>query len=85
MDSGVRSGVDVIRAVALGAQAAFAGKAFLWGVAALGADGPGHVIDIVVDEMRATLGQLGARTLAEAREVMIRHPGALEFRSNTGA
>jgi (S)-mandelate dehydrogenase len=85
MDSGVRSGTDVIRAIALGAQAAFAGKAFLWGVAALGANGPGHVIDIMVDEMRATLGQLGARTLAEAREVMVRHPGALDFRSNTGA
>jgi isopentenyl diphosphate isomerase/L-lactate dehydrogenase-like FMN-dependent dehydrogenase len=83
MDSGVRSGLDVIRAVALGAEAAFAGKAFLWGVAALGADGPGHVIDLMVDEMRATLGQLGARTLAEARSVVIRHPGALNFQSNT--
>jgi L-lactate dehydrogenase (cytochrome) len=85
MDSGVRSGVDVIRAIALGADAAFAGKAFLWGVAALGADGPGHVIDLMVDEMRATLGQLGARTLAEARSVVIRHPGALNFQSNTAA
>jgi (S)-mandelate dehydrogenase len=37
MDSGIRSGVDVIRAVALGAQAGFAGKAFLWGLGALGA------------------------------------------------
>jgi hypothetical protein len=30
------------------------------------------------------LGQLGARTLAEARSVEIRHPGALDFRSNAG-
>jgi len=85
MDSGVRSGLDVVRALALGADAAFAGKAFLWGVAALGADGPGHVIDIMVDEMRSALGQIGARKLDDARTVPIRHPGALDFRSNAPA
>jgi (S)-mandelate dehydrogenase len=83
MDSGVRSGLDVIRAIALGAQAAFAGKAFLWGVGALGPDGPGHVIDIMVDEMRSALGQIGAKTLEEARSVVVRHSGALNFQSNT--
>ncbi len=40
MDSGIRSGVDVVRAVALGAEAAFAGKAFLWGLGALASRGP---------------------------------------------
>jgi (S)-mandelate dehydrogenase len=82
MDSGIRSGLDVVRAIALGAEAAFAGKAFLWGVGALGAHGPGHVIDIMIDEMRSALGQIGARTLAEARSVVIRHPGALNFQTN---
>jgi len=85
MDSGIRSGLDVIRAVALGAEAAFAGKAFLWGVGALGSEGPGHVIDIMVDEMRSALGQIGARTLADARAVLVRHPGKLNFESNIGA
>jgi len=79
MDSGIRSGVDVVRAVALGAQAAFAGKAFLWGLGALGADGPGHVIALMIDEMRAALGQIGARSLTEARSVVVRHPAALRF------
>ena len=41
MDSGVRSGTDIVRAYALGAAAAFAGKAFLWGLGALGEEGPG--------------------------------------------
>jgi isopentenyl diphosphate isomerase/L-lactate dehydrogenase-like FMN-dependent dehydrogenase len=81
LDSGVRSGTDVVRALALGADAAFAGKAFLWGLGALGADGPGHVIDLLRDETRAALGQIGAHSPPEARSVIIRHPGALAFPS----
>src|SRR6516225_1469350 len=73
-DSGVRSGVDVARALALGASAAFAGKAFLWGLGALGEDGPSHVIDLLVEELRATLGQVGAE-VADARTVEVRHEG----------
>jgi L-lactate dehydrogenase (cytochrome) len=79
MDSGVRSGSDVVRAYALGATAAFAGKAFLWGLGALGEDGPGHVIDLLIEETQGTLAQLGARTVDEVRSVTIRHPGALQF------
>ncbi len=79
MDSGVRSGSDVVRAYALGAAAAFAGKAYLWGLGALGAEGPGYVIDLLIDETQAALGQLGARTLDEVRTVVVRHPNALHF------
>jgi L-lactate dehydrogenase (cytochrome) len=78
MDSGVRSGVDVARALTLGAAAAFAGKAFLWGLGALGEAGPGHVIDLLTEELRAALGQVGA-TMATVREVEVRHPGALTW------
>jgi L-lactate dehydrogenase (cytochrome) len=79
MDSGVRSGTDVVRALALGAQAVFAGKAFLWGLGALGEEGPGHVIDLLRDETRASLGQIGAQSPQDARAVVIRHPGAIAF------
>ena len=78
-DSGVRSGTDVVRAYALGAAAAFAGKAFLWGLGALGEEGPGHVIDILIEETRAAFGKLGAHRPEEARSVVIRHNGALKF------
>src|SRR3954452_1663234 len=78
-DSGIRSGTDVVRALALGAHAAFAGKAFLWGLGALGSRGPKHVIELLMDETRAALGQLGAHMPSEARDVVIRHPGALAF------
>ena len=85
MDSGIRSGLDVVRAAALGADLAFAGKAFLWSLGALGAEGPGHVIDLMVDEMKAAFGQIGARNPADARSVMIRHPGAYDFSRNRSA
>jgi (S)-mandelate dehydrogenase len=79
MDSGVRSGTDVVRAYALGAAVAFAGKAFLWGLGALGEEGPSHVIDLLIEETQSAFGQLGALTPDQARSVVIRHNGALQF------
>ena len=79
MDSGVRSGTDVVRACALGAAAAFAGKAFLWGLGALGEEGPGHVIDLLIQETQAALGQLGTHSLDELRSLAIRHERAIRF------
>jgi L-lactate dehydrogenase (cytochrome) len=82
LDSGIRSGQDVMRALALGANAAFAGKSFLWAVGALGDAGPEHLIDLYIDELRSSLGQIGARSLEEARNAVVRHPGAWRFDRN---
>jgi (S)-mandelate dehydrogenase len=79
LDSGIRSGQDVMRSLALGADAAFAGKSFLWALAALGDDGPGQLIDLYIDELRAALGQIGAQSPAEARNAKVLHPGKIEF------
>jgi (S)-mandelate dehydrogenase len=79
LDSGIRSGLDVMRALALGANAAFAGKSFLWALGALGDDGPGHLIDLYIDELRSSLGQIGAHSPAEAHKATICHPGAYRF------
>ena len=76
LDSGVRSGVDVARAVAQGADAGFAGKAFLWSLGALGGAGPSHLIELFKEELAATMGQLGCQTMDELRAVKVRHPGA---------
>jgi L-lactate dehydrogenase (cytochrome) len=81
-DSGVRSGTDVARALALGAHGALAGKAFLWSLGALGAEGPAHAIDLFIDELQSALGQIGAHSPAEAKNVVIRHPGAYDFGLN---
>jgi isopentenyl diphosphate isomerase/L-lactate dehydrogenase-like FMN-dependent dehydrogenase len=78
-DSGIRSGLDVVRAVALGAKAAFAGKAFLWALGALGNDGPGYLIELLIEEMTAVFGQIGARRPVDACSLASRHPAALQF------
>ncbi|MDP2358744.1 MAG: alpha-hydroxy acid oxidase [Beijerinckiaceae bacterium] len=68
-DSGVRSGVDVARAFALGADAAFSGKAFLWSLGALGSEGPEHFIRVLTNDLRACMGQLGCREVSDLRLV----------------
>ncbi len=80
-DSGVRSGVDVARAIALGADAAFAGKAFLWSIGALGKHGPAHLIDIFQEELSATLGQLGCASVNALRDVATRHKNAYTLKN----
>ena len=76
LDSGMRSGVDAARAIACGADAAFAGKSFLWSLGALGPKGPAHLINVYIDDLRASLGQLGCQTVDELHGVTVRHPGA---------
>ena len=76
IDSGIQSGTDVVRALALGAAAAFSGKAFLWGLGALGSRGPDHVIGLLQEETQAALAQIGARDVVDARSTIVRHPNA---------
>lgn len=78
-DGGVRSGLDAVRAVALGAQAALAGRAFLYGVGAAGADGAGYVTDMLVEEISVAMRQLGTPDTAALRALAVRHPGAWQF------
>ena len=79
-DSGVRSGTDVARALALGAKAALRRQGFLWGLGALGdrRAGPRHR-SVDRRDCESALGQIGAHSPAEPRNVMIRHPGALRL------
>ena len=71
-DSGVTSGADIARALAAGADFVLLGRAFLMGVAALGAPGAAHVVDILRTELRSTMGQIGAKTVAEMPEFLAR-------------
>jgi len=78
-DSGVQSGTDVVRSLALGAKAAFAGKAFLWGLGALGAGGPDHVLSLFQEETQAALGQIGAHNLSDAQTATAIHSRAIRI------
>ena len=78
-DGGVRSGIDVLRVLALGAQAAISARPFLFAVAALGDAGADYVIDLLTDEIRTAVRQAGLQKAGEARSLTIRHPGALQF------
>lgn len=78
-DGGVRSGLDVARLVALGADAALAGRAFLFGVGAIGSDGADYVSDMLVEEISVAMRQLGTPDFASLRGLTIRHKAALHF------
>jgi (S)-mandelate dehydrogenase len=70
IDGGVRSGEDVAKALALGADLVLLGRAFLYGAAALGPDrGAAEAIRILSDELDRAQAQLGCRTYSELRQV----------------
>ncbi|MEM6321707.1 MAG: alpha-hydroxy acid oxidase [Bacteroidota bacterium] len=66
-DSGIRTGLDVMRALHLGADFVLLGRAFVYGVSALGQYGSDHVVEILMDDLKNNMVQLGASTLAEIR------------------
>lgn len=75
MDSGILSGLDMLKAVALGADGVLIGRAAMLGLAALGPAGPRHVAETIIAEYRVALGQSGALDIAGARRLALRHPG----------
>ncbi len=67
MDSGVRRGTDVLKALALGAQFVFVGRPFLYAAAIAGEAGVRHAIELLRDEVDRDMALLGITTLAEMR------------------
>jgi isopentenyl diphosphate isomerase/L-lactate dehydrogenase-like FMN-dependent dehydrogenase len=65
LDSGVRRGSDVVKAMALGADGVLAGRAPLYGLAAAGEAGVARALEILKSETVRTMAMLGARTVAE--------------------
>jgi L-lactate dehydrogenase (cytochrome) len=64
-DSGIEGGLDVLRALASGADFVMLGRAFHYGLGALGEPGAAHVLDILRQDMISNMGQLGAKTLRD--------------------
>jgi isopentenyl diphosphate isomerase/L-lactate dehydrogenase-like FMN-dependent dehydrogenase len=65
VDGGIRSGLDIARALACGADFVLLGRAFMFGVAALGRKGGDHVISVLREELRSTMGQIGCEELTD--------------------
>ena len=63
-DSGVRSGLDVVRMLALGADSVLLGRAFVYALAAKGEQGVAHLLDLIASEMRVAMTLTGAKSLA---------------------
>jgi isopentenyl diphosphate isomerase/L-lactate dehydrogenase-like FMN-dependent dehydrogenase len=73
VDGGVRSGLDIARMIALGADYVFMGRPFIFSIAAIGDEGPGHLIDVLKQELRGTMWQLGCPSLGELQG-FLHHP-----------
>jgi L-lactate dehydrogenase (cytochrome) len=64
-DGGVRRGSDILKAVALGADACMIGRAYLYGLGAAGERGVDHVLGLLASGLRRTMALCGARTIAD--------------------
>jgi len=64
-DSGIRSGLDVVRMIALGADSVLLGRAFIYALAAAGEAGVSNLLSLIEKEMRVAMVLTGAKTIAD--------------------
>jgi 4-hydroxymandelate oxidase len=72
VDSGFRRGSDIAKALALGAHAVCIGRPSLWGLAAFGQSGVERVLEILRNELRMAMRQLGTPSLRDITPAMVR-------------
>ena len=73
IDSGFRRGTDIFKALALGANAVCIGRAYIWGLAAFGQPGVEKVLEMLKEELRMVMSQVGASSIDEISD---RHIGS---------
>ena len=71
IDSGVRRGVDILKARALGAQAVAVGRAVLFGAAVAGEAGARHALQILVDELQLSMKLSGVASVKHTQEILM--------------
>jgi 4-hydroxymandelate oxidase len=72
IDSGFRRGTDIVKALALGATAVCVGRPYLWGLGAFGQAGVERVLELLNQELRAAMMQVGAPSLRHLTPAMVR-------------
>ena len=71
VDGGIRRGLDVVAAAALGASGVLVGRPFYWALAAGGRDGVGHAAALLRRELDLALRLLGCASIAEVGEQLL--------------
>lgn len=74
LDCGIRRGTDILKALALGANAVFIGRPVLWGLACGGQEGIEAVFEIFRSEFERAMSLCGCRTLADIRGTLLYKP-----------
>ena len=75
-DSGIRSGLDVVRMLALGADSVMLGRAYVYALAAAGGAGVSHLLELIEREMRVAMVLTGAKSIqAISAESLVRELG----------
>lgn len=73
-DGGVRTGLDICRMMALGADFVLIGRAFYYAMGAMGLPGAAHVFDVLTAELRTMMGQLGVTRVQDLPDRLITAP-----------
>jgi L-lactate dehydrogenase (cytochrome) len=85
-DSGVRSGLDVVKLLCLGARAVLVGRAWAWAVAARGESGVRHVLDVMRADIDVALGLTGLTSVADLdRSTLYSAPSAAGIAASDAA
>src|SRR5262249_18666563 len=70
-DSGIRTGMDMMRALALGAKSCMIGRAYAYGLGAAGQEGVAKAIDILAKELTTTMGLCGVNRISEISDQVL--------------
>ncbi len=83
LDSGIRSGFDVLKALALGAKAVFIGRPLFWGLALGGSKGVRKVLSILRSELDEAMQYSGLSSIADANPSILDLPRTMKMAENT--
>ncbi|XP_054011973.1 2-Hydroxyacid oxidase 1 isoform X1 [Hylaeus anthracinus] len=73
MDGGIRQGIDVFKALALGAKMVFIGRPILWGLSHSGEKGARHILEIFRKEIDLAFALTGCRSVKDVTQDMVKH------------